>query len=188
LRRHTAADQYRIYFISCFLAHGALIGARRCSSSKRRAAFTSLAQIGRLGSRAPRGPGRPGPPPARQAVTGTGSPPTISQGAGPWLPRRLTRKCDGADLNHCWNRCQPARTRSHGVGNRDRVYGIPADDGRRLGTGPGPVGSWFKNSNLRPWRDSPEASPSDYPGEPSETDHDDVSGFLLPEMSRDSEP
>ncbi len=37
------ADQYRIYFIARFLARGALIGARRCSSAKRRAAFTSLA-------------------------------------------------------------------------------------------------------------------------------------------------
>jgi hypothetical protein len=37
------ADQYSIYFIACFLARAALIGARRCSSAKRRAAFTSLA-------------------------------------------------------------------------------------------------------------------------------------------------
>ncbi len=35
------ADQNRIYFIARFLARGALIGARRCSSAKRRAAFTS---------------------------------------------------------------------------------------------------------------------------------------------------
>jgi hypothetical protein len=39
------ADQYRTstYFIASFLARGALIGARRCSSAKRRVAFTSLA-------------------------------------------------------------------------------------------------------------------------------------------------
>ncbi len=37
------ADQYRIYFIARFLARCALTGARRCSSAKRRAAFTSLA-------------------------------------------------------------------------------------------------------------------------------------------------
>jgi hypothetical protein len=32
-------------FIARFLTRGALIGARRCSSAKRRAAFTSLADL-----------------------------------------------------------------------------------------------------------------------------------------------
>ncbi len=47
------ADQYRIYFIAQarFLARCALIGARRCSSAKRRAAFTSLADSDHPGHR-----------------------------------------------------------------------------------------------------------------------------------------
>jgi hypothetical protein len=90
-QNHDSAAYYgiRVYFIARFLARSALIGARRCSSAKRRAAFTSLTDSdpGHREARARAGRVRQ----HDKAVTSSWHPTQIMSDYCAFLPNRLAR-------------------------------------------------------------------------------------------------